>query len=284
MRGSASSERKTEHNSGVPRYSAAAVTPAWWQQFFDDEYYQVWGGLFTPADNAEQASTLLELLRLSPGQRLLDAPCGYGRLSLELARRGLSVVGADFSPQLLERAREAAEDQVPAERLQYIRSDLRYRHEVVSDGSFDAAINMFSSLGYGSDDDDQAILGNIARALRPGGLLFIDTMHRDAVLLRMERGIRPGKDMEDGTRITEFPRLDPVAGRIETTWRWTTRQGKVGQKSASVRIYTITELVAKVEAAGFELVSVHEGCSMKPFSDSSLGGRVGLLATRAETR
>lgn len=251
----------------------------WWQDFFDDEYYEVWGGLFTAADSAREADALMSLLHLEQGCRLLDAPCGYGRLSKAMAERGCRVVGADFSRQLLDHAEEQR-GHFGQDMLRYIRSDLRYRHEAVREKTFDAAINMFSSLGYGSDDDDQAILGNIAKALKPGALFFVDTMHRDAVLLRMERGIRPGKEMPDGTRIQEFPRLDAVSGRIETTWRWKTPRGREGQKSASIRIYTITELVQRLEEAGFELVSLHRGCSTEAFSDDYLHERVGIRATR----
>jgi SAM-dependent methyltransferase len=257
------------------------VSQPWWQQFFDEEYYEVWGGLFTPADSAREAEVLVGMLRLAPGSRVLDAPCGYGRLARALASRGVEVLGVDFSPPLLEKA-QANRGQIPTDHLRYVRADLRYRHQALPDGHFDAALNMFSSLGYGSDDDDDAILRNLARTLKPGGLLFIDTMHRDAIILRMERGIRPGKDMENGVQIREFPRLDPVSGRIETTWRWTTAKGKKGQKSASIRLYTITELVQKLESAGFELVSLHKGCSEEPFTADDLGGRVGLLATRSD--
>ena len=263
----------------MPQYSHRAVNLAWWQDFFDDDYYEIWGGLFTAADSAREADMLLSLLHLQPGHRVLDAPCGYGRLSKALADRGCEVVGADFSPHLLEHAEELRGHHGEAT-LRYVRSDLRYKHERIRPAYFDGAINMFSSLGYGSDDDDDAILGNIARCLKPGGLFFIDTMHRDAIILRMERGIRPGKDMPDGTWIQEFPRLDPVAGRIETVWRWRTPRGREGQQSASICIYTITELVHKLERAGFELVSLHRGCSKEPFSDDHLHERVGFLATR----
>jgi len=45
---------------------------------------------------------------LAPGARVLDAPCGFGRHSVELARRGFAVTGVDFNETELARAREAA--------------------------------------------------------------------------------------------------------------------------------------------------------------------------------
>lgn len=49
------------------------------------------------------------------GLRVLDAGCGPGTFSLELARRGASVVGVDLSEELVEVARErTAESELPA--------------------------------------------------------------------------------------------------------------------------------------------------------------------------
>ena len=56
----------------------------------------------------------------------------------------------------------------------------------------------------------------------------------------VERGLEPEPDA------LEEPRFDPVAGRVETTWFWSGPRGS-GQKSASIRVYTITELVRLLE-------------------------------------
>ncbi len=81
--------------------------------------------------------------------------------------------------------------------------------------------------------------------------------------------------------MVEEPRFDPVAGRMETTWYWSGPGGS-GHKSASFRVYTATELLRLMEAAGLRLRSVHNGCSSEPFvaPGSAIGGRLGLLAVR----
>lgn len=253
--------------------------PDWWQTFFDAEYLDVWASLFSPERCEAEADALWELLRLDEESRVLDAPCGAGRLAFPLARRGARVTGVDFSGDLLAAAERERSELELTDEVELIRADLRDGLEV---RGFDAAINMFSSLGYGSDADDLAIFEATAAALRPGSRYFVDTMHRDVVVSRLSRGARPGGRLDDGTLLVEDQAFDPLSGRMETTWHWSRPDGTSGQKSASIRVYAATELLALLERAGFALLSAHEGVSLAPFSGRGVdaGGRLGLLLER----
>jgi hypothetical protein len=112
--------------------------------------------------------------------------------------------------------------------------------------------------------------------------VLVETMHRDAVVARLARNNRPAERLADGTLFVEVPRFDAVAGRMETTWYWS-GSGGAGQKAASLRIYTVTELVRLVERAGLRFRSAHRGCSPEPFvaEGPEMGGRVALVAERA---
>jgi SAM-dependent methyltransferase len=249
----------------------------WWQSFFDDDYLHVWG-----TDRSErtrrEVDGLWAVLGLERDARVLDAPCGYGRLSQPLAARGAVVVGVDQSAPLLGHA-ERNRDGVGAERLRYRQHDLR---APLDEGGFDAAINIYSSLGYGSEEDDLAILTTLRKAVRKDGRVFVDTMHRDVIATLQARGLRSAERLSDGTLVVEQPRFDGITGRVETTWYWNGPRGS-GQKSASIRIYCITEMVALMGRAGLALVSAHRACSPEPFRSEGpdLGGRVGVLARPA---
>jgi SAM-dependent methyltransferase len=247
---------------------------AWWQSFFDEDYLHVWGADKSER-NAREIEGLWTLLGLQPGARVLDAPCGYGRLSQPLAARGAVVVGVDQSAAMIAHA-ERNRDGVGADRLRYRQHDLR--QPLVEDG-FAAALNIYSSLGYGSEADDLAVLTTLRRAVRPDGRVFVETMHRDVAATYLSREVAPADRLSDGTLVVEQPRFDPVEGRVNTTWYWSGPRGS-GQKSASIRMYCITELVALMTRAGLQLVSAHRGCSPAPFKSEGpdLGGRVGLLA------
>jgi cyclopropane fatty-acyl-phospholipid synthase-like methyltransferase len=142
-----------------------ASVPDWWKSFFDADYIRIWGGWFAGERTAAEVEGLWQLLRLQEGSRVLDAPCGYGRLSRPLAERGAAVLGLDQSEALLKHA-EAERGTLPPDRLRYLRHDLR---QPLPENGFDVAINVFSSLGYGTEDDDLAILRHLCSAVRPVG-------------------------------------------------------------------------------------------------------------------
>jgi SAM-dependent methyltransferase len=217
----------------------------WCKTFFDSDYVRIWGSRFNPGQTAKQVQGVWELLKLREGSRVLDAPCGYGRLSLPIAMRGANVVGVDQSDELLNEAEKHRGD-LPIDRLRYFKHDLR---EPLAEGGFDAAFNVYSSIGYGTEKDDLAIFKTLRSAVRPGGLVLVDTMHRDAVAASFSRGPRPSERLPDGTLLIEEATLDPISGRVNTTWFWSGPNSQ-GSKPASLRLYTATELVHLLQSAG----------------------------------
>jgi len=112
-------------------------------------------------DRRWRAVTAREVVR--PGDRVLDACCGTGDLALAARAAGAGrVVGVDFSPRMLERARRKAPE------LEWVSGDLLALP--FEDGSFDAALVGF---GVRNVEDLEAGLRELRRVLRPGGRLGI---------------------------------------------------------------------------------------------------------------
>ncbi len=104
----------------------------------------------------------VDLARVGPGTRSLDVATGTGDLAIELASRGGDVVGSDFSPGMLERARAKAPgltwEQADALALPY------------PDDAFDAATVGFGARNFG---DLPQGLREMARVVKPGGRVVI---------------------------------------------------------------------------------------------------------------
>lgn len=119
----------------------------------------------------QEVAFLVDVLGLEAGMRVLDVGCGPGRHAHALARRGIEVVGVDISQRFVDLANASAPPGAT-----FHRADARC---LTFDGEFDAAISLCQGAfgltgGPGAPiDGDGAVLGGMARALRPGGVLAL---------------------------------------------------------------------------------------------------------------
>jgi SAM-dependent methyltransferase len=119
--------------------------------------------------------------QILPGAAVLDAGCGTGRYSRELARRGYIVHGVDFSPELIEVAKGTVGDRTDG--VSFAVADI-----TVPPTARYAAILCRGVLNDIIDDDRRdAVFGAFARALRPHGALILDVREWGASAARKTR-------------------------------------------------------------------------------------------------
>jgi ubiquinone/menaquinone biosynthesis C-methylase UbiE len=247
-----------------------ATSPtATWDEFFGSFYLRAYTGV--GQEEAEvQALAAARLAGCPEGGELLDVPCGFGRHSVPLARAGYRVTGVDRSESLLAEARRRTGGE---RRPKLTRAD--YRELPFADGSFDAAINLFTSLGYLGDAEDTRALAEIGRVLRPGARLVIETMHRD--LLVREFSEHDWRLVGDGRLLLEQRTFDAAAGVAQTTQTLVEASGERESRSYSIRVYGATELVAMLTGAGFAEARCYGDLAGGAFT---AGTRLVIAATR----
>lgn len=220
----------------------------WWKTFFDERYVDAWEADGSFDHTSEDAALLMDFLGLDPGAAILDIPCGFGRFAGPLQEAGHRVVGVDASPAQIRLAHERH----PGPR--YVVGDMR---EPPS-GPFDAVLNLYSSFGYFDDpNDDLACLRAWHAVLRPGGVLILETMHRDKFAWLWGQEVDPGVRRESG----------------RTDWATGVRTACVHidgvERTFRVRLYTATELVGMMTEAGFNDVEVYGALDGRPLDPSS---------------
>jgi len=156
------------------------VAPDWWQTLFD-EVYLITDAPFVdnPALTQREVEVVARLLRLQPGDRILDLCGGQGRHSMELARYGYRhAMVLDYASFLLQTGRQqaAAADLD----VMFCRGDARVLP--LADACVDVVLLMANSFGYFVNAaEDQDILHEIARVLAPGGRFLLDIMDYEHV-------------------------------------------------------------------------------------------------------
>ena len=114
----------------------------------------------------EEVDFIVEALQLRCNERILDLACGFGRHTLELARRGCSVVGVDITSAYIADARSTALQEHLA--VEFLQADV---HSVSFQGEFDVVLNMADgAIGYfETDEENLKLFDVIGRAVRIGG-------------------------------------------------------------------------------------------------------------------
>jgi SAM-dependent methyltransferase len=233
----------------------------WCDEFFRSFWPAVGPSFTIPlAHTQRDVRGLVRLLRLKPGARILDIPCGFGRHSVELARRGFRVTGVDISERLLTLARQAAAaKRVSVDFRQGDMRRLAYRQR------FDALLNLFTSFGYFGEREDLKVLRRFRAALRPGGWLVIDVINRDWLM----RNFRPHVRIRTSTHTAVQETTFDFATAVVTT-QWTAQRGKqVRRGTTRLRVYTGHELLRLAQGAGFRSARLFSNLQGEPPSFDS---------------
>ena len=244
----------------------------WWKDFFGGLMVDFWRAAMTPETTRAEADFLWKSLRLAPGMRVLDVPCGDGRLALELAARGCRVTGVDISSGFLAAAEESARERG---------LDVAWRESDMRDlpwdwnEEFDAAYCAGSSFGFLGDSGDAAFLDAVARTLKPGGRFFGDFKAAESVL----PSFRESYEMPVGDLVFAAKNsYDPAAGTMENLYT-VTRGSEVEKKRAVHRIYTTREILKMLSDAGFGGLQTYGSLDGEPYRLGS--PRLFVVATKS---
>jgi SAM-dependent methyltransferase len=103
------------------------------------------------------------LVRSYAPRLVLDAGCGTGRVAIELARHGITVIGVDRDPAMLETARSRAPE------LDWRLGDLATF--TLERDHVDVAVLAGNVLRFVTPGTEAAVVANVARTLGRGGRL-----------------------------------------------------------------------------------------------------------------
>ena len=221
----------------------------WYETAFKADYLDVYAHRDAEVLRSE-AAFAFKALGLRPGARVLDVACGDGSHARGLEEEGLSVTGLDLSRELLLRGEGARR----------VRGDMRALPFLAL---FEGVTSFFTSFGYFDDAGNRRVLASIARALLPGGRLFLDYLNSTHLAVSLEpegEAIRGDHKLQFRRRLHD--------GRVEKD---VTIDGPTGRRSytESVRVYNHSELLMLLGEFGLAPIHLYGDFSGRDFTTDS---------------
>jgi SAM-dependent methyltransferase len=210
---------------------------------------------------AGEIDFILSILSVKPGARFLDIGCGFGRHSLELARRGFDVLGIDPSAFMIDAAqeRDAGENRIPV-----------FRHESGEDlqlhNEFDAAICLFTTLGQVEDHKDNLpLLHNAYQALLPGGCFILEIPQRGWAVSNLKTRQRFG----EGETFTQVARSFDASQNLVIEEFTLVSPGEQRTYTLQYRLFNQAQITQLLDQAGFVGIVCYAGYADMPLDSHS---------------
>ncbi|HUV53661.1 MAG TPA: class I SAM-dependent methyltransferase [Candidatus Krumholzibacteriaceae bacterium] len=227
------------------------------------------GRLEKAEEEARQLKSIFGELGVPESGLVLDLACGIGRHSTALAKHGFRVVGVDISPAYIAKAEELAAVERLSGSCSFVHGDMRRLKDILGGHRFDAAICMFTSLGYYDAETDRDVLTQV-KELTERGVLVVEMMNRSYA----ENSLTRKKYSMVGEMLRlEESFFDEEASRLRAVWRLYRPRGQDLEYVGSIRfdnmLYTRREFVELAASAGWENNEVYGGLDRSEFKEDS---------------
>lgn len=186
-------------------------------------------------------------------------PCGVGRHSIELQKKGFEVVGVDKTSEYVEDAKQKDE----TGKIEFIQEDMKdFRRE----NSFDVVLNWWNSFGYFEDkEDDRQMLENIHASLRQDGVLVMDLYSKEIAAMN---DVSNYWSKKDGIYNMEKARIKDNWDKVENTWI-KVEDGETVEYTWEQRLYSASELEQMLRQVGFSKVNFYGNVEGDDFDDEA---------------
>lgn len=146
------------------------IKDKWYENFFKGLNCEIWEKAISQEWTFKEVDFLINELDLVNNSRILDIPCGFGRHSVELAKRGYDVTGIDISETFIQSFKEKIDYEKLS--IEVILGDILF---IELNRNYSGAICMGNSFGYFTFEKMRAFVSKIASNLYKGSKFIINS-------------------------------------------------------------------------------------------------------------
>ena len=226
----------------------------WYEQLFENYANKYEQEPFTKGTVGE-VDFIEKEIRYDKSIRILDVGCGTGRHSIELEKRGYSVVGVDLSDSQLKRARENADREKIS--VQFLRADAR---RLEFNREFDLVIMLCEGAFPLMETDEMnfEILKNAAKALKERGRLIFTTLNG---LYPLFHSVKDFINSQFAGEVSRGNSFDLMTFRDLSEYELTDDAGVSKQLKCNERCYVPSEITWLLKSLGFTTIDIL-GCEI----------------------
>ena len=232
----------------------------WFKDLYDNFRMKRTFGSISDERTKQDVDFIINVLDLPEGGKVLDLFSGIGRHSIELAKRGYKPIGIEYNQEYLNIAQSRALENNAT--VEFIHGDVR---EVNYGSDFDAAIIMYQSFGYFSDEDDKNVLSKIYYALRKNGRFLIEILNRNWLLKNF---VAQEESMFNDVKIREERNFDHKTNRVNFVIR-RYKDNDIEVKKGSWKIYSADEMTHICNTIGFKFVAGYNDLDESPLQKNT---------------
>jgi len=239
--------------------------------FFEGVYKHVWKGLIPNGLTEAEVDFIQDIGNIKQGGRVLDIMCGYGRHSIELARRDHAVTAVDNLKDYIKEIESTAKEEDLA--IEAILSDVL---EVELSGIYDAAICMGNSFAFFNKEESISLLKKITSHLKPTGVLVINSWMIAEIAIRHFRE-------KEWYRVNDYKYLLDYKflfhpNRIESEQTVIAKDGSIEVIKGVDFVFTLDELEVMFKEAGLATKEIYSTPRKKKFTMGD--GRIYIVAEK----
>jgi len=191
---------------------------------------------------------------------VLDLCCGPGRHSLPLSSLG-RVVSFDLSKHLLSALRDRSRGMGSYENVNLVEGNMKQLP--FKSGFFDDVINLQTSFGYFSDEENEQVLQEVSRVLKPKGVFVLEMANPGWIIANFQPR---GWDATKSFFVLEERCLDWKMKRMRSRWILIDKKHReTSEMLVDDRLYDLNELKELLLKAGFEIVTAFGSAEKEEF-------------------
>jgi cyclopropane fatty-acyl-phospholipid synthase-like methyltransferase len=236
------------------------IADNWYETFFQGINCEIWEKAIPAEFTSKEVDFVIGEMNVRPGAHILDIPCGFGRHSVELAKRGFQVTGVDLSETFISTLKKKLKEEKL--NIHPVHADvLRYNTKE----KFSGAICLGNSFGYFELKHMNTFIQKVASFLTTNGRFVINSGMVAESILPNFLNYSNHKTYTVGDIRMDVSNFYNSENSYMVSNLQYTKNGNVEEHVFKHYVFTIGEITRMLQSAGLKTIASYGSIERAPY-------------------